>query len=364
MSLPNVFDLAECMHCFHPINYFISVCVTPNGTLPIGSLLYRADAAWMGMRAMDICFVTSATPSMQSSVWLQLLVPIIEDELVKRSIGVNGTANRYCLAMFGGSGSYAVTSYMMVNNLVFFPATSFSSARRQLPKDRDAGDGYEAVNYVVRTAPFRTDAFIGRSVVLVANTGRNTTLRSNVTWEGMYQTLVGNQVLFDTIINSQLYINGSLRLTVLGSNGTQGAFVVQPNGSYQYSVGQVAFNNTQGTTLQDYITLAMATGGSAWAIGLMTREDLLIMRSFVTAYLASHSIGPLQSQRLCLVCTCVGGGVMSCLPHSNQTLCLCLLGNTLRQVSANVLALAHQHLLPGTYPPPFVPLPLSPGAGV
>ena len=285
------------------------------------------------MRAMDICFVVSATPSMQSSVWLQLLVPVIEDELLKHSVGVNGTANRYCLAMFTGSGSYAMTSYMMVNNQVFFPSSQFPSARRQLPRDRDAGDGYEGVGHVARTAPFRSDKFIGRSIILITDTGRNTTFKSNTTWEGMYQTLVGNQVLFDAIISSQLYINGSSGLTVLGSNGTQRAFVLQPNGGYLSTAGQVAFNNTQGTTLQDYVTLAMAVGGSAWSIGLIGREDVLVMRSFAAACLSSHSIGPVQSQRLCLQCTCMVGGVTSCIPHSNQSLCLCLMGNTLSQVN-------------------------------
>ena len=317
---------------FHTIFSIFPVCVTPNGSLPIGAIQYRTDAVWSGMKAMDICFVVSATPSMQSSLWLQLLVPIIEDSLVKRNIGTNGTANRYCLAMFAGSGSYTSASYLMVNSQVFFSSTSFPTARRQLPKDREAGDGYEAISYVVRTAPFRNDTFIGRSVVLVTDTGRNASLRSNLTWEGMYQMLVGNQVFFDAIVSSQLYINGSPGLTVLGSNGTQRAFVLLPNGGFQVVTGQVAFNSTQGAVPQDYITLAMAVGGSVWSISLFRREDLLIMRSSVEAYVASHSVGPVQSLRLCLQCICSVGGVVSCVSHSNQTLCLCLARSNPQQV--------------------------------
>ena len=317
---------------FHTIFSIFPVCVTPNGSLPIGAIQYRTDAVWSGMKAMDICFVVSATPSMQSSLWLQLLVPIIEDSLVKRNIGTNGTANRYCLAMFAGSGSYTLSSYLMVNSQVFFSSTSFPTARRQLPKDREAGDGYEAISYVVRTAPFRNDTFIGRSVVLVTDTGRNASLRSNLTWEGMYQMLVGNQVFFDAIVSSQLYLNSSPRLTVLGSNGTQRAFVLLPNGGFQVVTGQVAFNSTQGAVPQDYITLAMAVGGSVWSISLFRREDLLIMRSSVEAYVASHSVSPVQSLRLCLQCICSVGGVMSCVSHSNQTLCLCLARSNPQQV--------------------------------
>ena len=161
----------------------------------------------------------------------------------------------------------------------------------------------------------------------------------------IYQMLVGNQMFFDAIVNSQLYLNGSRNLTVLGSNGIRRAFVLLPNGGFQVATGQVAFNNTLGTVLQDYITLAMAVGGSAWSIDLFRREDLLIMRSSVEAYIASHSIGPVQSLRLCLQCVCLVGGAMSCTSHSNQTLCLCLVGSTPQQVHTN----AHTHARTHTY---------------
>lgn len=300
-----------------------------------------------GTKAVDMCFVVSAASTMASSqLWLQTAVPVMEDKLTTMGIG-RATPNRYCLVQFGGRGRYLTGRFLNVDGNKFFSADDFFRARRQLRKVGDVADGYEAVEFLLQRAPFRSDPMIAKSVILASNMGRSVLAIANITRESLFNLLIEAGVVLDTVVDVQFSVQeeGATQI-VLGLHDVEKVSIVEPNERFRIVESHnIRYSSNQGSTVHDYVTLALATGGSSWPISLLAQSNYSVLVSFVQAYISAHGLERTSSQDVCQRCTCVDGDTVMtggtesceeqvCEEHEDHELCSCLISRPPLEVCA------------------------------
>ena len=283
--------------------------LSADGTLPeADEYLYRMGTRTTGYKAVDICFVVAATTTMSGSQrWIQIFVPLLELHLVRNGVG-NTTDNRYCLVQFGSRGRFLTARFLLVNGEIFFRESQFVMARRQLKRNGDIADGYEALDFTLTHAPFRDDPHIAKHVVIITNMGRSTlATAAALTRESMLNQLKMNNITLDAIVEADFAIrpNETNAVTAIGLNSYRSAAIVRPGGSFELAEGEVLYDSHQGQTIHDYVTLALDTGGSSWSIQLFALEDYNILDSAMQAFTAAHDMVQLNTLRVCEKCVCM-----------------------------------------------------------
>ena len=319
----------------HPIE----ACTSDNRSISLGQSIYRTASVMNGAKAVDLCFVVSAARTMNGAQrWLQIAVPIIEEQLKEIGVGRGSSEiNRYCLIQFGGRGRFLTAKFLQVGGKTFFPAKTFVVARRQLRRSGDVADGYEALEFAAKNVPFRQDPLVAKMLILVTNMGRSVlSTKANLTRQSIFQVLNAEHVILDTVISAEMVLNGTQQETVLGLNKLEKALIVRPNGSFQFINGNVLFTKSAGQTIHDYVTLSLAINGLSFPIELLAEENSDVLKSFVRAFIAAHKLTGLQRVRTCQQCTCRqaggGGGQLECEEALNQELCTCLLNGSAIEV--------------------------------
>ena len=310
-------------------------CTLDNTSIPLGQTIYRTATILNGSKAVDICFVVSAVRSMAGAQrWLQIAVPMIEKQLKLVGVGNESSSrNRYCLVQFGGRGPLLMAKFLLVDDQTFFPADTFVRARRQLRRNGDVADGYEALEFAARNAPFRRDEEIAKILILVTNMGRSVlSTKTNLTRESVFQMLHSKHVTLDTVTSVAMELNGTVQEKVLGLNKLEKAIVVRPNGNFRFVNGDVLFTSSAGQTIHDYVALSLQIGGLSFPINLLADEDYNVLASFVKAFIAAHKLTALRRVHICQRCTCRQKGKLECDQATNQELCNCLINGSAIEV--------------------------------
>ena len=299
----------------------------------VGSM-HRLVNQQKGTSAVDVCLVISAAQTMRlHQRWLQIAVPQLEQQLVNVGIGNETTnPNRYCVVQFGGRGEQLKGHFLYVNSNKFFPSTSFVTARRQLKRSGDIADGYEAVEFTLKNAPFRNGTSVKKIILLVTNMGRSVlATKANLTKTVILNMLLENHVIFDTVVSANFMIQSSTTETVIGVNGPNMSSVVRSSGQYEFIRGPVTITSNEGQTVNDYVNLSLSAGGSSWSIGHLAEEQTNTIQSFVRSFVAAHELERLKMVEVCQMCPCgdAGGRAESCQnsvcnEHPDQQLCRCL----------------------------------------
>lgn len=294
-----------------------------------------------GTKAVDMCFLVSATSSMgRAHNWLQTAVPLVELNLTSIGIGDEPTArNRYCLIQFGGRGRFLTGRFLSVSQRKFFYANEFVFARRRLAKLGDVADGYEALEFLLNNAPFRSDPLIGRNAILVSNMGRSIlATKTNLTRERIFGLLSESNVVLDTVVAVRFSLGEGETGVGLGLHDTQSMSTIKRNGGFEIVKSQnIQYSSNEGTTVSDYVSLALATGGSSWPINLLAQNNYSVVASFVQAYVATHGLVRTSNQTVCQSCRCIEGNSHQpsreceervCDDHEDQELCSCLISHS------------------------------------
>lgn len=335
-----------CMYTFHePVFPISGLCTHSNGSIALGETLHRTALRPNGTKAIDLCFVVSGTRSMSGlHRWLQVAVPYLEESLTGRGIGSANTPNRYCLVSFGGRFNLLTGTFVRVQGEIFFPARSFVDARRQLRRNGDVADGYEALEFTIRNAPFREDPNIPKAIILVSDMGRSVlATKTNLTRNSIASLLREHNVILDTVVSVEMRVSNPLE-TVLGLNALQPAqnfslaSVLRPDGGFELvtgTTGSVFFTSSAGQTIHDYVILALVLGGSSWPIELLSEVDENIQASFAEAFIATHGFSSLELVEVCERCVCTNQREdvhLQCEYPPNQELCRCLINRTATEV--------------------------------
>ncbi len=268
-------------------------------------------------------------------LWLQKVVTLLEEQFNSRDIA----SNRYCLVHFGSNRRSLTGHFLTANDKVFFPANDFVLARRRLQKKGDVADGYEAVQFTLSHAPFRDDPHIGKALLLVTDMGRAALASSShLNRDSVFSLLTGHGTALNVVVDASILLPGKL---VLGLHDEHTVSTLSENGR-NYKIIEslnVEVTSVQGNTVDDYVTLATASGGSSWPLSLLATSNLTVLTTFVRAFVAENDIQRTHSVSVCEECECVqvgeteGCARRECVEATDQETCRCLANNPPTQVS-------------------------------
>ena len=276
-----------------------------------------------------------------SQRWTQTAVPYLEQKLRATGIGSGEYQNQYCLTMFGSRGRFLKAQFLKVENETFFPADKFSTARRQLRRNGDVADGYQAVEFTALNAPFREDPNIAKVIVLVTDMGRTVLAASaNLTREVLSDVLHERGLVFDAIISADIKISDTPQSTratntVLGIHSFNSALVLRDNGGFDTVQGNLYFTRSAGNTIYDYVALTFAMDSCTWPLQILSEGNGNTFKSFAAAFVDAHHFIPLQTFPVCEKCVCLQEGhsaTLDCRQPLNQELCYCLINGTALEV--------------------------------
>lgn len=292
-----------------------------------------------------------------SQRWIQIFVPLLEMHL--KSLGVGNTSrtyNRYCLVQFGSRGRFLNARFLLVDGRIFFPESKFVMARRQLRRNGDVADGYEAINFTVAHAPFRNESHIAKHLIIATNMGRSSlALATSLTRESIQELLKSKNITLDAVVEADFNVrmNATNTVKAVGLNGNETATLIKPNGDFEFAHGEVIYDSNQGKTIYDYVILSLNSGGSSWSIEEFNNEDLHALNSSMKAFVASHGIVGRDTIAVCEKCTCLAiessiddCESLLCEVPADQEKCRCTVDNTPPEVSGincTLLLIFHFH---------------------
>ena len=223
----------------------------------IGSVAYALNAA-------DVLFVVDESGSMSGEhAWLSSMIGDLEAGLVGKGVG-DGTDGSNQYALLGYGGNWAVPSHgdphkHTVGSGDWGTASELATATGGLVIDGSFEDGWAAIDFALNNYVFREGAAL--NVILITDEDRDVTSGSTLTYNSVLSSLQAKDALLNTVVNAT-FKNYS-GATSLGIDSEGSAYMADGSGGYTQSTGGVAVSG-YGTTIADYVDLALGTGGAAW----------------------------------------------------------------------------------------------------
>lgn len=205
----------------------------------------------------DILFVVDESGSMSGEhVWIGNMVTDLEAALV----GAGVTGNRYGLVGYGAGNSspgYGDPTKHLVGGSDWGTAVQMVAAAGTLTTSGGTEDGYEAIDFGFDYG-FRGNA--AANIILITDEDRDNT--SSDTYASIAAQFTGTNALLNAAVSAR-FSGGAL--------GTSSAYAYSADGSggYTATLGAASVLSDSGSTKEDYVDLALATGGAAWDLSLL-----------------------------------------------------------------------------------------------
>lgn len=245
----------------------------------------------------DILVAVDESGSMATEhAWLPGMIQDLESGLLSKNIGTS-TSNQYGLIGFGANGS-ADGIHDTINSAIeephkhpvgggdFGSAGDFATATGGLVTTGGEEDGWWALDYGINNYSFRSDS--ARNFILVTDEDRDDQMSeaglTSVTSSGLLASLTGMSALLNVVVDASFECADST--TALGIDATGTGYVADGSGGYTTCAGASAVGGF-GTTIADYVDLALATGGAAWDLNQLRNATSLtdpLAESFTSAF--------------------------------------------------------------------------------
>ncbi len=224
----------------------------------------------------DIVFIVDESGSMSGEhAWLGTMVGSLDTGLV----GAGVTANNYGLTGFGSST--VAPHEHLVGGASFGTAAQLSTATGGLLTNGSTEDGWAGIDFANSNYTFNSGA--ARNFVLVTDEDRDNT--AVLTYAGILASMTGPGTLLNAVVNASFYcggVPGQGGIQVLGISSGGSGYQADGSGGYNTLTNCSAFSGA-GTTIADYVNLALATGGAAWDLNQL-RAGGLTADSFTAAF--------------------------------------------------------------------------------
>ncbi|MEL7538667.1 MAG: vWA domain-containing protein [Pseudomonadota bacterium] len=218
----------------------------------------------------NVVFVVDTSGSMGGE--LAFLTQIISDlDTGLTNAGVGSTT--YGVVTFGGPGSGFPID--QTGGLVGVGAAQ--TALGGLVASGGFEDGYEAIQFARSTYNLDGDAV---NFILVTDEDRD--VRSGDTAMSIQQELIADGILLNAVVNAGL--EDGMNNTAIGIDSGGDAYIADGMGGFNTSGGGTPTGSASGSTIVDYIDVALATGGAAWDLNQL-RAGGLLAESFTQAFL-------------------------------------------------------------------------------
>ncbi|WP_298850495.1 Ig-like domain-containing protein [uncultured Aquimonas sp.] len=226
--------------------------------------------------AADVVFVVDESGSMSGEhAWLADVGLPLEAHLATNGVGVGAAINRY-----GVLGYDPVPRPLPVEGANLGSIRGFEAAAALL---RIAGsgteDGWRAVRYVLQQYALRPE--VARNIILVTDEDRDNT-DATITYDSLLAELLAERATLNAVVDVQLRCGDNSVAVGLAAAGV--GFKADGRGGYTVCSGARA-QGGYGTTIADYVNLALATGGAAWDLNAL-RQGGLQAQSFTNALIS------------------------------------------------------------------------------
>ncbi|HEY9621936.1 MAG TPA: putative Ig domain-containing protein [Crinalium sp.] len=207
------------------------------------------------------------------------------------------------LYRFNGTAGQRI-SLGPTQGLVFGNATQFGTATGDLRVDGGTEDGYSGLERALSQTVFRPGAAV--NVILVTNEDRDV-VNPQLNFASILNLLDSRKAQLDVVVGARLFApNNTL---ALGIDPAKKTYLANGAGGYvQGGIGQVSIPNIDNaTTENDYMKLAWATGGSAWAFDQLKQPGNTVS-SFTSAFVDLQTQSIQQRLAIDLVASDPNGG--------------------------------------------------------
>ncbi|MEE9355010.1 MAG: vWA domain-containing protein [Methylococcaceae bacterium] len=222
----------------------------------------------------DIIFVVDESGSMSGEhAWLQGMVTTLDSEL--NGAGVSN--NRYGIVGFGGSSTHLEGHGHDAGGNPFGTASQASTAVNTLVTSGGTEDGYDGINAAFNYN-LRSDA--ATNIILVTDEDRDV-VNAALNFSGIQSAFGSNNALLNVVVDAGF--SDASSGDALGVDASRNAYLADGAGGFTSTAGGVV-GNGDGTTIEDYVDLAFATGGASWDLNLL-RAGGLTADSFTRAFI-------------------------------------------------------------------------------
>ncbi|MBU1087167.1 MAG: PEP-CTERM sorting domain-containing protein [Candidatus Omnitrophica bacterium] len=233
---------------------------------------FSSQALAQVVNGADIVLVVDESGSMAGEhSWINGMVSSLQAALVTAGV----TDNQYALIGFGNR--YVVPR--TINGLQTLPLST-----GLLEISGGTEDGYAGISYAMNNLSFRAGAAV--NYILITDEDRDTIAGyGGVTYASLLANLQGQNALLNAVVDARYY-NSAESAYVLGKDSAGIDYIADGAGGYTtVNPGTSAFYSDYGTTRENYVELALATGGANWDLNLL-RAGGLTANSFTQAFVA------------------------------------------------------------------------------
>ena len=214
--------------------------------------------------AADVIVVMDESVSMTGEqLWIGETIRPLHDSLVVRGIGNGTMQNRYGLIGFG-TNEYSVKTFS-VGGEQYGTAHEFISATQTLQTEGGAEDGWLAVSYALDNYQHRGASAL--NIILVTDEDRDE-VDASVNYDSTLASLQAHNALLNAVVKAKFYCGDGREAIGMDASGIgylangQGGFETCSNAR----VENYSNDNDAATTVENYVNLAMASGGAAWDV--------------------------------------------------------------------------------------------------
>lgn len=225
----------------------------------------------------DVVTIVDESGSMSGEhAWLSGLIVDLNAALTVAA-GADPLTARYGLTGYGGSSPHLAGHQHLVGGAEFGTPTEYGTATGSLLLNGGTEDGHQAIDYTLNNYSFSASA--AKNLILVTDEDSDsidTTTRADVA-----AGLASSNALLNAVINVTFRCgDGSSALGMTSSLG----YKADGAGGFSTCLGATAISGS-GSSIADYATLAIDSGGAAWDLNQL-RAGGLLSDSFTAAFVA------------------------------------------------------------------------------
>ncbi len=219
----------------------------------------------------DVVFLVDESGSMGGEhAFLQNVINDLDAALGTAGVGTRN----YGVVGYGAGGAGNLGRDLSGGLVGLAPATTALSS---LVTTGSFEDGYSAIDFAISTYALTSEAV---NFILVTDEDRDNG-NGALTAASIQSTLISNGIILNAVVNASL--EDALNNTALGIDNAGDAYLADGLGGFTTSAGGVAVSGA-GSTIVDYIDVALATGGAAWDLNQL-RAGGLTAESFTAAFI-------------------------------------------------------------------------------
>lgn len=223
--------------------------------------MLMASAGIVSAASVDTIFIMDESGSMAGEqTWIRdTVITALDSELAAAGL----TDRKYGVVGYGATidvfGHTHTSGAGGPNDLM--SATDAQVAMNQWEATGGTEDGYEAINFALSNLNFTAGAAL--NVILITDEDRD--VETTDTYASILALLNQNNAILNVVVSNDFFDPGQAPCIGVSSGGT--GYVADGSGGYNTTTCTVG--NGAGNTENDYVPMALATGGAAWDLDIL-----------------------------------------------------------------------------------------------